>query len=312
MVGNKGTKLAAFRNLNQQSVVFNPTTGAPGSGPRPLAGVGLNANIQLLENLGISNYHSLQGRLEKRFSKGLSALVSHTWGKALTNSVDHLSTSGQGNGIDTGVFREPQNPQDRKSEYGLAEFDVQHRFVASAVWQIPYGQGRPFGAGASRGLHLILGGWEFSPILTLQGGLGLTMTQSELLNIGDERKSRPNRLANGALPAGQRTVDRYFDTGAFRLLDPVAGRAGFVPNQAFGNSGVGVIRGPSLKSLDFNLSKTFAVTERHSFQFRAEFFNALNHPSFSVPGVNIGGGFGQVILTSTEARIIQFALKYRF
>ncbi len=311
-VGNKGTKLAAFRNLNQRAVVFNPTTGATTAGARPLAANSLNGDIQILENVGISNYHSLQGRLEKRFAHGVSALVSYTWGKALTNAVDHLSTSGQGNGVDTGVFREPQNGFDRSKEYGLAEFDVQQRFVASAVWQLPYGKGRAFGSDAGRGLDLLLGGWEFSPILTLQGGLGLTIWHSDLLNLGGERRSRPNRLANGALPENQRTVDRYFDTAAFQRLSPTAGTAGFVPNQAFGDSGIGVMRGPSLKNLDFNLSKTFAVTEKHSLQFRAEFFNSLNHPSFSVPGVEIGGGYGAIAATATEARIIQFALKYRF
>ena len=311
-VGNRGLKLPAFRNLNQQPVVFN-AAGAPGAGPRPYASVGLNSDIQLLENLGISNYHSLQARLEKRFSAGLSGLVSYTWGKALTNAVDHLSTSGVGNGVDVGVFKEPENGYNRRAEYGLAEFDVQHRFVASAVWELPYGRGRRYGSSGARGVDFLLGGWEFSPIVTVQSGLGLTVTQAQLLNIGGERQSRPNRLANGALPSDQRTVDRYFDTSAFKVLQTDPTRDGFVPNQAFGNSGVGILRGPGLFNIDFNLNKSFKITEKQALQFRAEFFNALNHPSFNVPGVNISsGGFGQIISTATEARIIQFALKYRF
>jgi hypothetical protein len=311
-IGNRGLKLPAFRNLNQQPVVFN-SAGAPGAGPRPLAPLGLNADIQLLENLGVSNYHSFQGRHEKRFSAGISGLVSYTWGKALTNSVDHLSTSGVGNGVDVGVFKEAQNGYNRRAEYGLAEFDVQHRFVASAVWQLPYGRGRQYGSQLSRGADLLLGGWDFSPIITAQTGLGLTIIQSGLLNLGSERQSRPNRLANGTLPADQRTVDRYIDTAAFKILQTSPTADGFVPFQAFGTSGVGVTRGPGLFNIDFNLSKNFAIKEGQALQFRAEFFNALNHSNFSVPGVNISsGGFGQIIQTSTEARIIQFALKYRF
>ncbi len=311
-VGNKGTKLAAFRNLNQRIVTFNPANGAPIAGPRPLAGGGLEGDIQFLENLGISNYHSLQTRLEKRFSNGLAGLVSYTWGKALTNAVDHLATSGAGNGVDVGVFREPQNGLNRKAEYGPAEFDVTQRFVASAVWEIPYGKGRRFGSNASRGLDLILGGWEFSPIITSQTGLALTINQSELLNLGGERRSRPNRLANGGLPSGQRKVDRWFDTNAFKILQTDPTRDGFVPNQAFGNSGVGILRGPELINIDFNLSKNFQIVEGHSLQFRAEFFNAFNRANFGVPGVTAGAGFAQVVNTATEARIIQFALKYRF
>jgi hypothetical protein len=311
-VGNKGTKLAAFRNLNQRAVSFNATTGAPIAGPQPLSGIGLAGEIQFQENLGISNYHSLQARLEKRFSDGLSALVSYTWGKALTNSVDHLSTSGAGNGVDVGVFREPQNGLDRAAEYGLAEFDVKQRFVASAIWQFPFGRGRHFGTNMSALADHILGGWEFSPIITLQQGLGLTITQSQLLNLGGERRSRPNRVGNGNLESGQQTVERFFDTNAFVILQTNPALQGFVRNQAFGNSGAGVIRGPNLLNLDFNLNKTFKITERNSLQFRAEFFNAFNRANLGVPGVNIGAGFGEIVNTSTEARIIQFGLKYRF
>jgi hypothetical protein len=311
-VGNKGTKLMSFRNLNQASFSFDSANGAPGVGPRPYAGVGLNGDIQYLLNEGISTYHSMQVRLEKRFSQGLSALMAYTWGKALANSPDHLATSGAGNGIDVGVNNQPQNPLDRRSEYGLTEFDVKQRFVASAVWQLPYGKGRQFGSGAGRTLDLLLGGWEFSPIITLQQGLGLTITQDNLLNLGGERSNRPNRLGNGTLSPEEQTVDRFFDTSAFQILSPTAGATGFVPNQAFGNSGVGVVRGPNLINVDFNLSKDFAIGERHSIQFRSEFFNAFNRPNSGVPGVRIGAGFGQIVNTITEARIIQFALKYRF
>jgi len=307
-VGNKGTKLAAFRNLNQQAVVFN-AAGVPSAGARPLAGFNLSGDIQLLENLGISNYHSLQARLEKRFSSGLSSLVSYTWGKALTNSVDHLSTSGAGNGVDVGVFREPQNGFDRRPEYGLAEFDVKQRFVASAVWQLPYGGS---GSSSNSAAHFVFGGWEFSPIITLQQGLGLTINQAGLLGIGGERRSRPNRIANGNLSSSEQTVDRFFNTDAFVILQTNPALAGFVPNQAFGNSGPGVIRGPNLINVDFNLSKTFQITERNSLQFRAEFFNAFNRANFGVPGITAAAGFGQIVSTATEARIIQFGLKYRF
>ena len=310
-VGNKATKLAAFRNLNQQAVVFN-AAGVPGAGARPLTGAAIDGDVQFLENLGVSNYHSFQMRLEKRFSQGLSMLTSYTWGKALTNSVDHLSTSGQGNGVDVGVFREPQNGFDRKSEYGLAEFDVKHRWVTSAVWQIPFGKGQKHGSGVNRGVDAILGGWEFSPIFTAQSGLGLTITQAGLLGIGGERRSRPNRIGNGALPEDQRTVDRYLDASAFSVLQVNPALPGFVPNQAFGNSGVGIVRGPGMVNLDFNLAKTFRITEKHLLQFRTEFFNTFNHPNFGVPGVNLDASFGQITALATEPRIIQFALKYKF
>src|SRR5262249_16386461 len=155
---------------------------------------------------------------------------------------------------------------------------------------IPFGHGRRFGSGINRAAHVVLGGWEFAPIFTAQGGLGLTIVQSVLLNLGGERQSRPNRLSNGTLPESQRPVDRYFDHSAFKLWQTNPTLDGFVPFQTFGNSGVGVIRGPGLFNIDFNLSKNFALTEHKVLQFRAEFFNALNHSNFSVPGVNISSG----------------------
>jgi hypothetical protein len=309
-VGNRGLKLPAFRNLNPNLFSFN-AQGAPVVGLRELDSAGLRGDIQHQENIGISNYNSLQAKLERRFSGGLTVLASYTWGKALTDSVDHLSTSGAGNGVDVGIFREPQNPKDRRAEYGPAEFDVAHRFVLSGVWQLPFGKGRAIGDSWSRGAGLVLGGWEFSPIFTAQTGLPLTINQSQAVNIGGERRSRPNRIADGTLPSGQRTIDRWFDTSAFVALSGTAGAAGFFANQIFGNAGVGILRGPGLMNLDFNLAKNFAITERWSAQFRGEFFNALNRPNFGVPGVTIGGGFGQIV-TASEARIIQLALKLRF
>jgi len=311
-VGNKGSKLPAFSNLNQATVLFNSATGAPTAGPRPLVALGLNGDIQIEQDIANSNFNSLQARLEKRFSQGLSLLTSYTYGKALTNAPDHLSTSGVGNALDVGIFKEPQNPNNRRAEYGPAEFDVTQRFVMSAVWQLLYGRGRMYGSNVSRGVDFLLGGWEFSPILTVQTGLGLTVDQPELLSLGGERRSRPNRIGDGSVPDSSRTVDHYLDASAFLTLQTDPTKAGFVPFQAFGNSGIGILRGPGLVNLDFNLNKTFAITERQGLQFRGEFFNALNHSNFGVPGVLLGAGFGQIVQTSTEARIIQFALKYHF
>jgi hypothetical protein len=309
-VGNRGLKLPAFRNLNPNTYTFN-AAGAPVVGPRELDPLGLRGDIQVLQNLGISNYNSLQAKIERRFSAGFTMLASYTYGKALTDSVDHLSTSGVGNGVDVGEFKEPQNGKNRRLEYGPSEFDISHRFVVSGVWQLPFGRSRRYGRNWTGAKDVALGGWEFSPIFSAQGGLPLTINQSQAVNIGGERRSRPNRIANGALPDSQRTVDRWFDTSAFVALNATPGQPGFVPNQIYGNSGVGILRGPGLVNLDFNLSKEFRMGERVSTQFRAEFFNALNHANLGVPGVTLGAGFGQIV-SAADARIIQFALKARF
>src|SRR5262249_32480334 len=143
-VGNRGIKLPSFRNLNPNTYTFN-AQGAPVVGLRELDSLNLRGDIQILENLGISNYNSFQAKVERRFSGGLTVLASYTYGKALTDSVDHLSTSGAGNGVDVGEFKEPQDPHRRRLEYGPSEFDVTHRFVLSGVWQLPFGRSRSIG-----------------------------------------------------------------------------------------------------------------------------------------------------------------------
>lgn len=299
-VGNKGTKLPGFRNLNQNFVNFRDD-GVAVQGPRPLPQFG---NIQFLENRANSIYHSLQAKLERRFSAGLSYLLSYTYGKALQDSPDHLSTSGAGNGVDVGTFREPQNGFNLAAERGLAEFDRQHNFVGSGIWMIPFGRGQRWGSNLNPVAEALLGNWEITVISTLSTGLGLTIIQPTVLNLGGERRSRPNRLSNGALPNDQRTVDHFFDTEAFQRLTNSS-------TTAFGNSGVGILRGPDFKNFDINLAKNFRLDEDRSLQFRAEFFNAFNHPNFGVPGINMSGGFGAITNTS-NARIIQVALKLRF
>jgi hypothetical protein len=303
-VGNRALKLPSFRNLNPNTYTFNPQ-GIVSVGARELSSLNLQGDIQILENLGIANYNSLQVKVERRLSKGLTLLASYSYGRALTDSVDHLSTSGVGNGVDVGAYKEPQNPHNRRSEYGPSEFDVTHRFVMSGVWRLPFGRGQAIGTNWSRPADLAFGGWEFSPIFTWQGGLPLTINQPQAINIGGERRSRPNRIADGSLPSDQRTVDRWFNTGAFVPL------TANTPNQIFGNSGVGIVRAPGLVNFDFNLAKDFRLTERFGVQFRAEFFNAFNHTNLSLPGVTTGAGFGQIV-SASDARIIQFALKLKF
>ena len=301
-VGNKGTKLNGFRNLNQRAVITNPD-GTQSAGNRPYPAFG---DIQWMENRVSSTYNSLQARLEKRFSHGLSGMVSYTLGQALTGAVDHISTSGGGAGIDTGVFREPQDANNLRAERGPSEFDIRHRMVVNYIWEMPFGRDRRYGKDWSRGLDFVLGGWQLTGIHVVQSGLALTATLggSTVLNLGGERRARPNLIGNPELPDDQRTVARWFNTDAFAAFSPSP--------QAFGNAGIGIMRGPGMANFDFTLAKNFRVGDRRSFQFRTEFFNAFNHANFGPPNImRDSTGFGQ-ILTAANARIIQFGLKFYF
>ena len=302
-VGNKGTKLNGFRNLNQRAVITN-ANGSQSAGARPFPAFG---DIQWMENRVGSSYNSLQARLEKRFSKGLTGLISYTWGKALTGSPDHISTSGGGAGVDTGTFREPQDGNNLRADRGLAEFDIKHRFVASYIWELPFGHGRRFGKDWIKAADLLLGGWQVTGIHVLQGGLGLTanLGGASVLNIGGERRARPNLIGDPELPESQRTLERWFNIDAFQPA--------FSPSpQAFGTAGVGIMRGPGLASFDFTLAKNFNITERNYFQFRTEMFNAFNRANFFPPNIaRDSGGFGGILFAG-NARILQFGLKFYF
>jgi carboxypeptidase family protein len=307
-VGNKGTKLNGFRNLNQFSVITNPD-GSQMPGVRPYPAFG---DIQWMENRVGASYNSLQTRLEKRFSKGLTGLVSYTWGKALTGAPDHISTSGGGAGFDTGTFKEPQDGNNLRADRGLAEFDVKHRFVASYIWELPFGKGRHFGNGWNPAVDAVLGGWQLTGIHALQSGLGLTATLGggSVVTLGGERRARPDLVGNPELPESQRTVQRWFNTDAFAAFNAPPLPISF--QRAFGTAGVGIMRGPGSVNFDFTLAKNFHLTERNYFQFRTELFNAFNRANFGPPNIaRDSGGFGS-ILSAANARIIQFGLKFYY
>jgi hypothetical protein len=301
-VGNAGRNLPGFRNLNQRAVIQS-ANGSQTAGARPYPAFG---DIQWMENRVASDYNSLQVSAEKRMSRGVTGLVSYTWGRALTDAPDHISTSGGGAGIDTGTFREPQDSYNLKADRGPAEFDITHRFVASYVWELPFGHGRRFGNDWNTATDFVLGGWQLSGIHVLQSGLALTATLggSTVLNLGGERRARPNLVGDPELPSGERTIDRWFNTDAFAAFSPAP--------QAFGNAGVGIMRGPGYANFDFTFAKDFPVGDRRRIQFRTEVFNAFNRVNLGVPNIQReSSGFGQ-ILSSGNARIVQFGLKFYF
>jgi hypothetical protein len=301
-VGNKGTKLPGLRNINAPLVISNPS-GSQSAGARPYAGFG---DVQWMENRTLSNYHSLQVGLEKRFSSGLSALASYTWSKALSEGADHLSTSLAGPGIDIGIFGVPQNPANLKTERGPAEFDIPHRFVVSYVYELPWGHNRHWGQTWNGTTNLFLGGWQVSGIHVLQSGppLTATLSGSTVLNLGSDRVARPNLVGNPELPASQRTVEHWFNTDAFTVPGPAP--------QGFGNAGVGIMRGPGLANFDFSIAKKINLDEDRYFQFRTELFNAFNRANFGPPDIRREATTFGRILSASSARIVQFGLKIYF
>ena len=291
--GSEGHHLFNSRNINQA---------APGPGSIQARSPWPQYNsISVSESNANSNYHSLQAKLERRFSNGLTFLAAYTWSHFIDNAEPVLDTSGAG----------IQNAFNLAAERGNSNYDVRHRFVTSYAYELPFGPGKKF---LSKGVAAaILGGWQLNGILAAQSGNPFTPTYSvNVANISGGTQ-RPDRIASGVIPYGDRTASKWFDVSAF--VSP--------PQYSFGDSGRNILTGPRLFQWDSSLFKLVTVRERIRLQFRAEVFNILNHPDFAIPNASIGttqaGTISALVGNSTLAaqpvgqpRQIQLALKLLF
>ncbi len=254
------------------------------------------SRIQLVDNAANGNYNAGSIKLTRRFSAGFSILSSYTYAKSI-DEASGIRVQGQ----DT-LF--PQNSYCLRCERGLSAFDTKHRFVTSALYDLPIGKGRQ--VNIENGVaNAVIGGWQIGGIFTLQSGFPQT------ISIGGTDRSgagglfdRPN--ATGANPnLDSRNTSLWINPAAY-VLQPAA---------TFGNVGRNTFIGPSFRTLDFSAHKEFVMPwkENHRLQYRLEAFNAMNHPVWGAPNGNIlSSGFGQITGTAIAMRQLQMALKYAF
>lgn len=281
--GTKSTKLFVSRNVNHPGP--HPSIPATQRRLRPM----WNA-VTYAEFGANANYNALTGRIEKRFSQGLTFLTSYTWSHNIDQATEALDT-----GFDVIV-----DPYNLSGERGNSNLDHQHVFTTSATYEIPFGRGKPMGAGWHAALDAALGGWQVGGILTLRTGFPFEVTYP-----GDPQNSsttnRGDRIGSGVLQ--NPTIDRWFDQLAF-----VASAPG-----VYGNTGRNVLYGPGTRNLDFSLAKRFTVPwEGHYLQFRFESFNFTNTPKFAQPNGSLRAAGTATINRADEPRRIQFGLKYVF
>jgi len=247
-----------------------------------------------------SSYHGFALRVERRLSQGLSFVGAYTVAK----SLDTSSTL-------QGAVTVPQDSFNLQAERGRSDFDIRQRFVTSALWELPFGQGKRW---ASSGpASYLLGGWQLGGILALQSGHPTTAQLSASLNgTGNNAagSARPDLIRNPNLPPSQRTPERWFDIGAF--VSPPTFMDAQGPFQLPGNAGRNVIDGPGFKNLDLTIQKATAIAEQQVITFRAEFFNLANHPNFDLPVRTFGTTNFGVINSAKSPRVIQFSLRYAF
>ena len=253
-----------------------------------------------------SSYNALSLRLEKRYESGFSALSSFTWSKAISNAPQYRNAGG----ITGSENSPPQNSFNLSADRSLAYFNAKLRSVTSVVYDLPFGTGRRF---AATGVpSMILGGWQISSILQMQSGYPFTINyKGDPINIGGGSGGilvRPNQAVgpdgkpiDPNLPSDQRTTAKWFNTAAF--VQPIA---------SFGNVGRNSMIGPKMINLDASIVRTFRPVERMAVQFRAEFFNAANHPNFNLIGRIVNDPTFGIVQNQLPPRQIQFALKVSF
>ena len=331
--GSRGLKLYGFYNGNQAVPTADPN--APTAPRRPAhnnlpdqlgpcdlnpptysdannCNPALDTTIDVLRSNTRSNYNSLQARLEKRFSHGLQFEAAYTYAHAL----DNASSASLGS-ANNGDFRLQTNPN---LEYGNSDFDIRQRFVLSYMYDLPFGRGKRFLGGASGVLNQIIGNWQFAGLFSAATGNWYTITDiishtnTDCGGTVAYNCARPNILP-GMNPNGHPCVaGTLFNTCAFDDASVQPGSSG--------NAGRNIVLGPGYKTWDTSFIKQFPIREQMRVEFRAEFFNILNHVNYlfqqfgaisvEPTALELGQspfGFPQA---ARNPRQVQFALKFYF
>ena len=285
-VGNVGRNLTYNREQNM-AIYGEGATGRNTDARRIYQGYG---SIGELNSGASSSYNSLQLQVQRRFSRGLTFQAAYTYGRA----IDEVLTS---SAFATVTQNGLQNPSDRSAERGRGDFDIQQRLVGSFLYEIPAPKGV---------ISKVLGGWELGSIITLQEGRPFHVDAGRDRSLTAVRHDRSQIVGDPALPSNRSRGEKilhWFDADAFALA----------PEGSFGNSGRNNLQGPGLFNLDVSLRKKFSINERHSVDFRVDFFNLPNNPNFGTPrrGSATDRRLGQ-ITGAGSGRIGQFSLKYMF
>ena len=291
-LGNEGHKLARFRLYNQPIVKTGPTDTRTVAQRTPWPAYG---RLQEVDGNDNSNYHALSTKLTQRFSKGLTYLIGFTWSKAIDGGSAIRTNSG-----DT---LWPTNSYDLKAERGLSQFNVGRRFVASYVYELPFGTGKRW---ASQGpVAAIVGGWQLGGIVTLADGTPINVAQlgdtAGLNTLGNQ----PDATGISPFPATQ-TAQQFWNIAAFNYSSPdLSWRPG--------NMGRNTLFTPGTRLADLSLARNIRIHESHQLQFRFEAFNAANHPNWNAPSSDARSPSNFGVITSAKTmRSLQFALKYSF
>ncbi len=274
-------------NPNEAVPDVNPANPTPINSRRPYPYIG---DVEAQYNMANATYESLQATVRYRYNNGFNVFANYAWSKTL--DLADAGASIAINGLNA-----------KESSYGLANFNRAQVFNLGYFYELPFGAGKPFYSHPNWLGRELASGWQVSGTATAETGLPLEITATDTSNTGGIHTQVADRVCDGRLSSDQRSIQKWFNTACF--VQPAAGR--------LGSSGRNVLTGPSLLNFDISAFKKFPFGEQKFVQFRTDFFNAFNHPPFSVGQTQAvtASTYGQ-ITSAGAARVIQMSLQVSF
>ena len=270
-------------------------------------------------SIGQARYDSLQVKAETKSTRhGLYALIGYTWARNFDSGLT------DGLGTNPGALYYPL-PGFNKLDWGLSQLNLNDTFTASVLYELPVGKGKRFGGNWSGATNALLGNWQVDVIERATSGFPLFVVDSAdesgvFFNYNVGTLQRPNEVGDPnkagdeggqtGCPTKIHTLQNWFNPCAFAKAPP--GELGTAPRAP--------VYGPRFVNTDFSIIKDFRLREAMNLQFRAEFFNLLNHAQYYLEGyagtgeqdINTPSSFGVVNNTVNNPRLIQFALRLDF
>jgi hypothetical protein len=286
------------------------------------------AAARLLTNDSMSNYHSLQVEVRKRFSDGFQFQADYTFSKALTDAPD-----AQGNNQST--LENFRTFRDKSLDYRRSVDDQTHRFVINGLYDLPFGRGRRFWSGTNSVVNQVVGGWSI-------GGIGVYSTRPPFFITsgrtsfnawqGGSQDAGPAQLLGMTFEEFKQNVGVFRTPGGVFWFNPAlldvtlnatTGRVqtstlkpGLIGQPApgtFGNFPLNSINSGDFFNIDMSATKRFPIRENVTFEIKTTFINILNKANFTFGNTAFDStSFGRITATSGSQRVIHFQGALRF
>jgi hypothetical protein len=318
---------AAFRRVYQADIRNNSVgfiaadlsrRSVGGRGQAEAAGLGANFFIpytqfaggaSVIDSNDWSTYHALQLQIERRFSNGFAGQLSYSFSKSMdTRSFDPAFTV-VGTGSGQSASSTPFDINNRRLNYAPSDFDRRHAIQSYWLYELPFGRGKMFGNTAGRALDTLIGGWQFSGLMTLSSGRPFTVFSGTNTFSNVQSATADCQACRGSGQVNQRAdgILWYFSPEEVaKFSNPAPG--------TIGTSGRNSFYGPGAFNMDSSLRKRIQFTERYSLDLRADATNITNTPTFGFPTATLTSAtFGRIRDTVLSgSRKVQLALKFTF